>query len=73
MLNKVSRFSEIRTPSSYPASEKRYLDVSRAGLRVPYREIALSATNHSHGTEENPPLPVCDTSGAYSPLSRRAG
>jgi len=23
MLNDVSRFSEIRTPSSYPASEKR--------------------------------------------------
>jgi hypothetical protein len=39
MLNNASRFSEIRTPSSYPASEKRYLDGIRAGLRVPYREI----------------------------------
>src|SRR5271156_3438799 len=66
MLNNVSQFSEIRTPSSYPASGKRYLDGSRAGLRVPYREISLSATNHSHGTEENPPLPVYDTSGAYT-------
>ena len=56
MLNNVSRLSEIRTPSSYPASEKRYLDGGRAGLRVPYREISLSATNHSHGPEENPPL-----------------
>ena len=66
MLKNAPTFSTIRTPSSYPASEKRYLDGSCAGLRVPYREIALSATNHSHGTEENPPLPVYDTSGAYT-------
>src|SRR3984893_11227994 len=66
MLKNAPTFSTIRTPSSYPASEKRYLDGSRAGLRVPYREISLSATNHSHGTEENPPLPVYDTSGAYT-------
>ena len=66
MANDVSQFSEIHTPSSYPASEKRYLDGSRASLRVPYREISLSATNHSHGAEENPPLPVYDTSGAYT-------
>jgi phosphomethylpyrimidine synthase len=66
MSDNVSQFSEIRTPSSYPASKKRYLDGSRAGLRVPYREISLSPTNHSHGVEENPPLPVYDTSGAYT-------
>ena len=39
---------------------------SRAGLRVPYREISLSATHHSDRTEENPPLPVYDTSGPYT-------
>jgi phosphomethylpyrimidine synthase len=66
MLNTVSPISEISTPSSYPASQKRYLDGSRAGLRVPYREIALSPTNHTHGTQQNPPLPVYDTSGAYT-------
>ncbi|MGA7918393.1 MAG: hypothetical protein WCA38_01900 [Candidatus Acidiferrales bacterium] len=66
MLNNVPQFSEILTPSSYPGSEKRYTDSSRAGLRIPYRERSLSATNHSHGTEENPPLPVYDTSGAYT-------
>jgi len=66
MLNNVSQFSEIRTPSSYPASKKLYLDGSRAGLRVPYREISLSPTNHSHGAEVNPPLPVYDSSGAYT-------
>jgi phosphomethylpyrimidine synthase len=66
MLDTVPKFSEIRTPSSYPASQKRYIDGSCTGLRVPYREISLSPTNHSHGTEENPPLPVYDTSGAYT-------
>jgi phosphomethylpyrimidine synthase len=66
MLKNAPTFSTIRTPSPYPASQKRYLPGSHAGLRVPYREICLSATSHSHGTEENPPLPVYDTSGAYT-------
>jgi phosphomethylpyrimidine synthase len=66
MLKESTTFSTIRTPSSYPASQKRYFDGGRAGLRVPFREIVLSATNHSHGTEVNPPLPVYDTSGAYT-------
>jgi phosphomethylpyrimidine synthase len=66
MSNNVPQFSEILTPSFYLSSQKRYIDGSRAGLRVPYREISLSPTNHSHGTEENPPLPVYDTSGAYT-------
>ena len=56
-------FSTIRTPSSYPASHKRYLQGSRADLRVPYREIVLSATRHHDHTEDNPPIPVYDTSG----------
>ena len=55
MLNNLPPFTEILTPSSYPASEKRYINGSRAGLRVPYREISLSPTNHSHGTEQNSP------------------
>jgi phosphomethylpyrimidine synthase len=33
---------------------------------VPYREINLSPTHHSRGIEENPPLPVYDTSGPFS-------
>jgi hypothetical protein len=33
MLNDSPQFSEILTPSSYPASEKQYIDGSRAGLR----------------------------------------
>src|ERR1700691_2874262 len=66
MLKESTTFATIRTPSSYPASQKRHLDGGRAGLHVPYREISLSATRHSHGSEENPPLPVYDTSGPYT-------
>src|SRR5260370_36372948 len=66
MLKNASTFSTIRTPSSYPASQKRYLRGSRADLRVPYREISQSPTRLSDRAEENPPLPVYDTSGSYT-------
>jgi phosphomethylpyrimidine synthase len=66
MLKESSTVSTIRTPSSHPASQKRYLQGSRADLRVPYREIVLSPTRHGDRTEENPPLPVYDTSGPYT-------
>ncbi|HWO01876.1 MAG TPA: phosphomethylpyrimidine synthase ThiC [Blastocatellia bacterium] len=66
MLKNTPTFSTIRTPSSHPASRKRYLHGSRADLRVPCREIKLSATRHSDRLEENPPLPVYDTSGPYT-------
>jgi phosphomethylpyrimidine synthase len=59
-------FSTITTPSSYPASRKRYVHGSRWDLRVPYREITLSATRHGDQTETNPPLAVYDTSGPYT-------
>ena len=66
MLKTSPSFSRIRTPSSYPGSQKRYLPGSHSDLRVPYREIALSATRHTDRTEDNPPLPVYDTSGPYT-------
>lgn len=66
MLKQSPTFSTIRTPSSYPASHKRYLQGHRGDLRVPYREIALSHTRHSDRIKENPPLPVYDTSGPYT-------
>jgi phosphomethylpyrimidine synthase len=56
----------LRLPTTFPASHKKYIAGSRPDLRVPYREIALSPTRHSHGVEENPPLPVYDTSGPFS-------
>ena len=66
MLKESTTFSTIRTPSSYPGSQKRYLSGARADVRVPYREIALSATRRGERAEGNPPLPVYDTSGPYT-------
>jgi phosphomethylpyrimidine synthase len=66
MLKQSPTFSTIRTPSSYPASHKRYLQGNREDLRVPYREIAQSPTRHRDRIEENPLLPVYDTSGPYT-------
>ena len=66
MLKESPTFSTIQTPSSYPASRKRYLQGSRSDVRVPYREITLSDTHHRNHTEANPPLPVYDTSGPYT-------
>src|SRR4029077_16769226 len=68
MLAESTTFSTIRTPSSYPASQKRYLSGAYANVRVPYREIALSPTRHGERVKENPPLPVYDTSGPYTDL-----
>ncbi len=51
---------------SYPASEKIYLQGSRADIRVPMRKITLSDTPAHFGTETNPPLYVYDTSGVYT-------
>ena len=59
-------FSTIRTPSSCPASRKRYLQGSRLDVRVPYREVTLSDTRHRDHTEANPPIQVYDTSGPYT-------
>ena len=57
------------TTEPLPASTKVY--VEREGVRVPFREIALSATSAgkagSHSLPEpNPPLRVYDTSGPYT-------
>jgi phosphomethylpyrimidine synthase len=62
MMTTAPAFASIRTPSSYPESRKRYL----GSFRVPYREVALSATRHSDRIEKNPPIPIYDTSGPYT-------
>jgi phosphomethylpyrimidine synthase len=66
MQKPSTKFDELRLPSHSSASIKRYIQGSRADLRVPYREIALSATHHAHGAEHNPPIPLYDCSGPYS-------
>ncbi len=49
-----------------PASSKVYLQGSRADIRVPMREIALTDTQLESGSEKNPPVRVYDTSGPYT-------
>jgi phosphomethylpyrimidine synthase len=47
-------------------SKKVYIEGSRADIRVPMREIALSNTPKMFGTELNAPFSVYDTSGPYT-------
>jgi ThiC-associated domain len=66
MVNSTMAFSSISTPTSYPESNKCYLQGSRPDLRVPYREVFLSATHHHSYIEDNPPIPIYDASGPYT-------
>ncbi|ETD67948.1 phosphomethylpyrimidine synthase ThiC [Pelistega indica] len=50
---------------AYPNSAKVYLQGSRPDIQVPCREIYQDDTITSAGIEENPPIPVYDTSGVY--------
>jgi phosphomethylpyrimidine synthase len=54
------------TVRPFPNSCKIYVTGSRADLRVPMREIALSATLTDAGETPNPPVVVYDTSGPYT-------
>ncbi|WP_018993408.1 phosphomethylpyrimidine synthase ThiC [Thioalkalivibrio sp. ALgr1] len=56
--------AEVTRP--FPNSEKRYVEGSRADIRVPYREVAQTPTMTSGTPDENPPIPVYDTSGPYT-------
>jgi phosphomethylpyrimidine synthase len=66
MQEVAKRFAPLSLLKAFPSSQKKYLIGSRSDVRVPYREITLSPTHHSRGIEENPPLPVYDTSGPFS-------
>jgi phosphomethylpyrimidine synthase len=50
----------------YPNSRKIYVEGSRPDLRVPMREVALSATQGAQGLEVNDPVRIYDTSGPYT-------
>jgi phosphomethylpyrimidine synthase len=54
---------EVRRP--FPASRKIHVE-GPDGVRVPMREISLSATRTADGLEPNPPVTVYDTSGPYT-------
>jgi hypothetical protein len=70
MSNKVSQFSEIHTPSSYPASEKRYVDGSRVGLRDPI-ERSLSRLRITVRAPKSILPCLCMTPQAPIPTPRR--
>ena len=65
LLEKISRL-DTSGQQHYPNSCKVYVEGSRADLKVPMREISLTATQTEFGIEENPPIRVYDTSGIYS-------
>ena len=50
----------------FPASKKVYVVGSRPDIRVPMRQIDLSPTPATFGAEENRPVTVYDTSGAWT-------
>ena len=65
LLEKISQL-DTSGQQHYPRSRKVYVEGSRADLKVPMREISLTATQTESGIEENPPIRVYDTSGIYS-------
>jgi phosphomethylpyrimidine synthase len=52
--------------SAFPGSKKVYITGSRPDIQVPMREITLSKTSSDSGEEDNAPVRVYDTSGAYT-------
>ncbi len=64
-LKKTLQLSE-EVVKPYPNSRKIHVQGSRPDIRVPLREIHQHDTPASFGVEENPPIPVYDTSGPYT-------
>ena len=64
-IKQTDRLSQQVT-RSFSGSKKIYIQGSHPDIRVPVREIAQSPTQASFGAEENPPIPVYDTSGPFS-------
>ncbi|MBK5970912.1 MULTISPECIES: phosphomethylpyrimidine synthase ThiC [Thiorhodovibrio] len=56
--------AEVTRP--FPASRRVWVQGSRPDLRVPLREVVQTPTETNQGPEDNPPIPVYDTSGPYT-------
>jgi phosphomethylpyrimidine synthase len=56
--------AEVTRP--FAGSRKRHEQGSRPDIRVPLREVTQSPTRSQAGLEENPPIPLYDTSGPYT-------
>ncbi|WP_342490314.1 phosphomethylpyrimidine synthase ThiC [Bacillus sp. FSL R5-0443] len=66
MQNQSVQQANISIMSSFSGSKKVYTEGSSPDIRVPMREISLSATTRAFGEEENAPVRVYDTSGPYT-------
>ena len=64
-LKKTAQVSEEVT-RPFANSKKIYVQGSRPDILVPLREISQAVTHTDNGVEENPPIPVYDTSGPYT-------
>ncbi len=64
-IQQTVRLSEEVT-RQFQNSRKIYVQGSRPDIRVPMREIMQTETPSNFGAEENPPIPVYDTSGPYT-------
>jgi phosphomethylpyrimidine synthase len=66
-MSKTIEIAEKRSDEVQLAnSRKIYVEGTRAGVRVPFREIAQNVTRNFDGrVEENPPVRVYDTSGVW--------
>lgn len=65
LIRKAAQVSADAT-RPFAASRKIYIQGSRPDIQVPMREITQTPTHTANGAEENPPITVYDTSGAYS-------
>ncbi|MBK0099575.1 phosphomethylpyrimidine synthase ThiC [Erwinia sp. S63] len=69
----AQEFIDSLQGTAFPNSKRIWITGSRADIRVPMREIQLSPTHiggskdHPH-YEQNEPVPVYDTAGAYGDL-----
>jgi len=69
-IRRTAQLSDAVT-QPFPRSRKIYVEGSRPDIRVPMREVSLTPTQTSIGVEENPPVYLYDTSGAYTDPSVR--
>ncbi|MEW8627545.1 MAG: phosphomethylpyrimidine synthase ThiC [Candidatus Thiodiazotropha sp.] len=64
-IKKTATLSEEVTRPFYNSS-KIYVEGSSPDIRVPMRQVEQEATSASFGAEENPPIPIYDTSGPFT-------
>ncbi len=65
ILSKTASLSKDVT-QPFTGSEKFYVQGSRDDIRVPLRMVQQTDTPLETGVQKNPPIPVYDTSGAYT-------